>query len=49
MVPVIDKFFLQKMGWATYWATFPQTHLVPLVKTPSAVCPQLAVKTLRYT
>jgi hypothetical protein len=23
--------FTQKMGWPTFWATFPQTHLVTLV------------------
>jgi hypothetical protein len=24
-------FFSQKMGWATFWTTFSQTHLVTLV------------------
>jgi hypothetical protein len=23
--------FLQKMGWATFWVTFSQTHLVTLL------------------
>jgi hypothetical protein len=30
-----DEFILATMGWATFWATFSQTHLVALVDRPN--------------
>jgi hypothetical protein len=37
MVPVMYSFGQKKTGWATFWATFSQTHLVTLAATQKEV------------
>jgi hypothetical protein len=37
--------FCPKLDWATFWATFSQTHLVTLPPTDIETCPGVAMRT----
>jgi hypothetical protein len=41
---LMHYFFLQKMGWSTFWATFSQTHPVALITTSAGISSTLQSK-----